>query len=333
MKATIKKTRNALLAVGISLLPATICFSQGVGINTSGSAADNSALLDVSGTDKGVLIPRIALTSVTDVTTIQNPAVSLLVYNNGAGGLNPAGFYYWDGSQWKNISLPGPAGATGVGIQGAVGATGGGIQGATGPTGYAAQGATGATGAGPLHYIGEYYGGGVIGYIYTDATGTEHGLIVSQDDVGSAIVWTTASFQSTSVPTCSSCTGCTTVSAGAQSPYNGLCNSNAILSQNSNGSCAALSCKNYTGGGNSDWYLPAIDEWSAIGNSSNVFNRACDIDGNSATVPISRDFYWSSTEMTASYGYAYAFRDIYPPSYWGLVVKSLNYYVRCVRTF
>jgi len=78
--------------------------AQNVSISPTGNAPDNSAALDIRDyTDKGVLIPRIALTSNTDVTTISSPALSLLVYNTGTGGLTPAGYYYWDGSRWVRL--------------------------------------------------------------------------------------------------------------------------------------------------------------------------------------------------------------------------------------
>ena len=57
---------------------------QGVAINITGALPDNSAMLDVSSTSKGLLIPRVSLISTTDVTTIPNPAVSLLIYNTNA---------------------------------------------------------------------------------------------------------------------------------------------------------------------------------------------------------------------------------------------------------
>jgi len=67
-----------------------------VSINSTGVAADPSAMLDVSSTTKGLLIPRVSLISTTDVFTIQNPAISLLVYNTNAaiigGGI---GFWYF----------------------------------------------------------------------------------------------------------------------------------------------------------------------------------------------------------------------------------------------
>ncbi|MCX7862111.1 MAG: hypothetical protein N2449_03890, partial [Bacteroidales bacterium] len=76
-----------------------------IAVNTSGASPDASAGLDVSFTNRGVLIPRVALTSATDNSTIPSPATSLLVYNLGTGGLSPAGYYYWNGSQWVMLGL------------------------------------------------------------------------------------------------------------------------------------------------------------------------------------------------------------------------------------
>ncbi|MBN1926142.1 MAG: hypothetical protein JW798_09925, partial [Prolixibacteraceae bacterium] len=55
--------------------------AQNVGINADGSAPDNSAMLDVDASNKGLLIPRVALTGANDATTIASPATSLLIYN------------------------------------------------------------------------------------------------------------------------------------------------------------------------------------------------------------------------------------------------------------
>lgn len=80
---------------------------QNVGINATGAAADTSAGLDVSFTNKGLLIPRIALTATSDAATITRPATGLMVYNPGTGGLVPAGYYYNAGTKaapnWTNF--------------------------------------------------------------------------------------------------------------------------------------------------------------------------------------------------------------------------------------
>jgi hypothetical protein len=84
-----------------------------------------SAGLDVSFNNKGVLIPRVALNSLTDVTTIPSPVTSLLVYNNGTGGLSTPGYYYWNGTSWtKLLSGGSPADAWLVGGNNQGGAAG-----------------------------------------------------------------------------------------------------------------------------------------------------------------------------------------------------------------
>jgi len=75
-----------------------------VGISTS----DPEAALDVVSSNSGVLIPRVALNSKTDITTVVKPnetsiAEGTLVYNNGTGGLDLTGFYYWNGTSWLQM--------------------------------------------------------------------------------------------------------------------------------------------------------------------------------------------------------------------------------------
>ena len=76
-----------------------------IGINSP--SPDASAQLDIISSNKGVLLPRIALTSSTDQSTITSPATGLLVYNTGAAGLTYKGYVFWNGSEWRifnNIS-------------------------------------------------------------------------------------------------------------------------------------------------------------------------------------------------------------------------------------
>ncbi len=55
-------------------------FAQ-VAINTTDADTDASTGLDVNFPDKGLLIPRVALTQTTSSLPITSPATSLLVYN------------------------------------------------------------------------------------------------------------------------------------------------------------------------------------------------------------------------------------------------------------
>ncbi len=94
-----------------TLLFITLCFSsllysQNVGINGSGSTPNASAMLDVDATDKGLLLPRVALTDITVALPVTTPTVSLMIYNTATSALATAsnnvvpGFYYWNGSKW-----------------------------------------------------------------------------------------------------------------------------------------------------------------------------------------------------------------------------------------
>lgn len=83
-----------------------------IGIN-NGSAPNASALLDVDATGmspKGILIPRISLTSTSDVTTIPSPANSLMVYNTNVTMTNGngAGYYFYNtaGTKWIYVTSP-----------------------------------------------------------------------------------------------------------------------------------------------------------------------------------------------------------------------------------
>lgn len=75
--------------------------AQSYSISTAGTIPDSSAMLDIISSNKGLLIPRVELLSVTDSATIPHPEISLQVYNKKAsmtgGGI---GFWYWDGTKW-----------------------------------------------------------------------------------------------------------------------------------------------------------------------------------------------------------------------------------------
>jgi trimeric autotransporter adhesin len=70
-----------------------------VAINSTGANPDNSAMLDVTSTTKGMLIPRM---TTAERTAIASPAAGLLVYDNTLSL-----FYYYTGSAWSPIATPG----------------------------------------------------------------------------------------------------------------------------------------------------------------------------------------------------------------------------------
>jgi len=256
------------LLVTSLLLSAGMTFAQGVGINADGSTPDNSAMLDIKSTDKGLLIPRI---TATQRTLIINPAPGLMVYQTDA----PGGFYYYDGTAWTAVGLSGQ------------------------------------------HYVGELYGGGVVFWI--DPTG-QHGHIVSMILLGASL-WSNLT--------------ATLIGSTAESDWDGLSNSNAIVGQPGHIFSAAKLCLDYVNtdygtGIYDDWYLPSRGELNDLYNNFKEVAKTLDTDSNPATDPfVIEGYYWSSTEGNADVAYSI-------PWYWGWTYrqsKTAPSLVRCVRSF
>jgi hypothetical protein len=90
--------KNTLLLFATALLLGIQSYAQtGVAINTTGAEPDNSAMLDVSSTQKGILIPRM---TEEQRTAIASPAKGLLVYQNDG----TEGFYYFNGIAWTRLA-------------------------------------------------------------------------------------------------------------------------------------------------------------------------------------------------------------------------------------
>ncbi|MTG99181.1 hypothetical protein NWE55_00930 [Myroides albus] len=80
----------------------TITTQAQIGIGTE--LPHPSVQLEVQSTKKGVLIPRVTLSSDTDITTIDGAPYpeSLIVYHLGTPSLD-AGFYCWEGKKWNTL--------------------------------------------------------------------------------------------------------------------------------------------------------------------------------------------------------------------------------------
>ena len=213
-------------------------------------------------------------------------------------------------------SIPGPQGPAGpTGAAGAAGATGpqgpAGPAGATGPQGPAGPS---GTGGGFTHYIGEKYGGGVIFHLWKDTVGVEHGLIVALTDQSTSKVWSNVTS--------------TAIGTSAQSLWDGLSNSNAIVAQAGHTSSAAKLCLDLVSGGQSDWYLPSIHELNMLWNNYYTVARA--LSQISGATQLTNANYWSSSEYTNSNAWLFNFKY---GSTDGYGTKDCTYYVRAVRAF
>lgn len=95
--------KKHLLTIAIAILLSSgsnIVWAQGLAVNSSGAIANSSAILDVSSSTQGALMPR--MTSA-QRTAISSPATGLLVYQTDGS----SGFYYYNGSAWTSLNSPG----------------------------------------------------------------------------------------------------------------------------------------------------------------------------------------------------------------------------------
>lgn len=88
----------------------TLTNSGNLGLNT----VNPSGMLDLNANNRGILIPRVALTSTMIAAPVINPnggaiVESTLVYNTASAGTAPnnvvPGFYYWTGTKWNKFDI------------------------------------------------------------------------------------------------------------------------------------------------------------------------------------------------------------------------------------
>ena len=152
-------------------------------------------------------------------------------------------------------------------------------------------------GNGFVHYVGEQYGGGVVFHVFKDAQGNEHGLVAALTDT--AVIWSNVDTASVS---------------NAQSSWDGLSNSNAIINQLGHTNSAAKYCLDLVTGGQSDWYLPSITEMNTLWNNLYHVNKALSTISGANVINTSyatglSTSYWTSNEYGISSGRTFEFFD------------------------
>ena len=137
----------------------------------------------------------------------------------------------------------------------------------------------GGAARGPGLIVGDAALGGIVAYIYQAGdpgynSAIQHGLIASISDLSSAIQWWNG--------------GNTTTGATGTTLGSGLSNTNAVIASQGPGNYAAFLCRNFTGGGFNDWFLPSKDELNKL-----YLNKA--LIGGFTT-----NFYWTSCEASVN---------------------------------
>jgi len=81
---------------------AAILSAQNVGIGTA--SPNVSAKLEIVDANRGILLPRVALTSTTVAAPVASPANWLIVFNTNTINDVSEGLYYWNGTRWVRLS-------------------------------------------------------------------------------------------------------------------------------------------------------------------------------------------------------------------------------------
>lgn len=93
------KTFKPLLFLAFCQFIMHAASGQSVAINTDGSVADATAMLDVKSSAKGMLIPRMTTAQRTGIAT---PATGLLVFDTDTNA-----FWYYNGTAWMKLDVAG----------------------------------------------------------------------------------------------------------------------------------------------------------------------------------------------------------------------------------
>ena len=102
-----KKINILLLILLVSLYNGRVnAQNNTLKVGTNPTIKEASTVMEIESTNKGLLMPRVALTGILDITTISNAANALIIYNTATAGTAPnevtPGFYYWK----KDIVVP-----------------------------------------------------------------------------------------------------------------------------------------------------------------------------------------------------------------------------------
>jgi Protein of unknown function (DUF1566) len=315
-----KTILRLFVLLGFILVIPSICSFGQVGINTDNSAPDNSAMLDVKSSSRGLLPPRMTHA---DLNNISSPAAGLVVYCTDCGSNGLGALTMFMGGTWYKLSNnclnppPSPTAGTQVPSTCQIVWNWNPVPGATGyklnltddyATAYDIHDVTTLTQTG-LNPSTSY---NLIVWAYNTCGHSSATLLSSQtldgncifignsyqggiifyiDGTGSHGLIAATNYQGNSLQWTYPAISVTTYDFIGS----GQVNTNAILAACSDPGTAAKACDTYENNGYSDWFLPSKDELNLM-----YPQRSFIPDMSSGT-------YWSSSQYDDNDAYAQDF--------------------------
>lgn len=159
--------------------------------------------------------------------------------------------------------------------------------------------------------VGDLYAGGIIVATWAYPKSVFNYLIMSTQDIAQNVAWSNA----------------TATLAGGSSDFRGDTNTNSIIAQTT--TSAAKLCRDYNGGGYTDWYLPSVFEMNQAFNAASIIGTITGTDSIAGR-------YWTSTETSILNAYAYSVSEEDEPGsgqfgYQKSIEKVLTANVRAFR--
>ena len=347
-------TKQQLLLFAVALLLGLQGYAQtGIAINNTGADANGSAVLDLSSTTKGFLLPRMTYAQRLAITS---PPAGLIVWCSNCGISGELQVY--NGTVWTNLtggaasaSVPGAptiGTATAGNAQASVPFTSPASNGGSPITSYTATSTPGSftgtltqAGSGTITVTGLANTAYTFTVKATNAVGTgaasaasnsvtpvapliaigaayQGGIIFYIDGTGNHGLIAATADQSTGIIWAIAAYQSTSVTGTLTTIGSGSANTDKIIAQNVAGSAyAAGLARSYTGGGYSDWFLPSKDELNQM------YVQRVAIGG------FVSDYYWSSSEYNAYFAW---FQD-FSIGILNATGKDHSSYVRAVRAF
>lgn len=161
--------------------------------------------------------------------------------------------------------------------------------------------------------VGDYYQGGIVFHVVNDSI-SQHGLIVSINDVTKETTWSNVAME--------------LVNENLNYEKDGEKNTKEIINQKKHTNSAAYLCSNYKHNGFSGWYLPSLNEFILLFNNKDLVQIALK---NNKGEQLDNKLYWTSNEYM--YGFAWVF-PYYFSSKQSYEVDKVNLYpVRAIKKF